>query len=152
MKVNYIFFILIFFVLQNCGYTPMYSNLKSQNYQMNIIDIKGNDEMNKIVNLQINNYSNKTSKKIIELKVKTFYEKDILSKDKKGKATNYLISTRIDFEVNNFSENNKFTYNEKTKIKNIDDKFELNSYEDAIKNNFISSSIKNFLLRVETIK
>ena len=58
MKVNYIFFILIFFVLQNCGYTPMYSNLKSQNYQINIIDIKGNDEMNKVVNLQINKYSN----------------------------------------------------------------------------------------------
>ena len=63
--------------------------------------------MNKVVNLQINKYSNKTSKKIIELKVKTFYEKDILSKDKKGKATNYLISTRIDFEVNNFSENDQ---------------------------------------------
>ena len=69
---------------------------------------------------------------------KTYYPKI------KGKATNYLISTRIDFEVNNFSENDQFTYNEKTKIKNIDDKFELNSYEDAIKNNFISSSIKNF--------
>ena len=49
--------------------------------------------MNNIVSSQIQKYSNSSSNKIFNLNVTTTYEKNVLTKNKKGEVTNYLIKT-----------------------------------------------------------
>ena len=84
----------------------------------------------------------------INLKISTFYEKNILSKNKKGEATKFLIKKTINFEVTNPEYKKNYSFNNETTINNINDKFELNNYENSIIENFISSKIEEFVLKL----
>ena len=104
--------------------------------------------MNNLVDNNIKKYSNNLSVNTINLKVSTTYKKNILSKNKAGEATSYLIVTGIEFQVLDFDKQNKFSFQDETKLTNISNKFELRNYENTIKNNFISSAIEKLILRI----
>ena len=104
--------------------------------------------MNNIFNIQIKRFSNDTSNNKRNLKIFTFYEKNILSKNKKGEATKFLIKKTINFEVTNPGYKKNYSFTNETTINNINDKFELNNYENSIIENFISSKIEEFVLKL----
>ena len=70
--------IIFFFILQNCGYTPIYSEFKNQQFKFEIISIEGSEEMNNLTNIQLKNFSNQLSNNLLKLKIKTDYKKIIL--------------------------------------------------------------------------
>ena len=148
MRKKFLLFFIFFFILQNCGYTPIYSEFKNQKFKFEIVSIDGNERMNNLTNVQIKNFSNQLSDNLLKLKIKTDYQKIILSKNKSGKATNFLLRKKIEFETLNLEKNQKLSFSEDSKTTNMDDKFEMKTYEDSIKTNFISSSIKNFILKI----
>lgn len=148
MRKKFLLFFIFFFILQNCGYTPIYSEFKNQKFKFEIVSIDGNERMNNLTNVQIKNFSNQLSDNLLRLKIKTDYQKIILSKNKSGKATNFLLRKKIEFETLNLEKNQKLSFSEDSKTTNMDDKFEMKTYEDSIKTNFISSSIKNFILKI----
>ena len=148
MRKKFLLFFIFFFILQNCGYTPIYSEFKNQKFKFEIVSIDGNERMNNLTNVQIKNFSNQLSDNLLRLKIKTDYQKIILSKNKSGKATNFLLRKKIEFETLNLENNKKLSFSEDTKTTNMDDKFEMKNYENSIKSNFISSSIKNFILKI----
>ena len=148
MKKKFLLLLIFFFVLQNCGYTPIYSEFKNQKFKFEIVSIEGNEGMKNLTNIQIKNFSNQQSNNLLSLKIKTDYQKIILSKDKSGKATNFLLRKKIEFETLNLENNKKHSFSEETKTTNMDDKFEMKNYENSIKSNFISSSIKDFILKI----
>ena len=104
--------------------------------------------MNNLVNINIKKYSNKISTNSINLKIDTNYKKNIISKNKAGEATSYLIVTGITFQVIDLEKPNIFTFKDETKLSNINNKFELRNYENSIKNNFISSAIEKLILKI----
>lgn len=148
MKEKFIHLIIFFLFLQGCGYTPIYSVQNKKDFKFNIIEINGNDQINDIFNIQIKRFSNNTSKNEIDLKIYTFYEKKILSKNKKGEASKFLIKKIISFEVTNKENQKNYSFSNETSINNIDDKFELNNYEKSIIENFVSSKIAEFILKL----
>ena len=148
MKKNFLYLILILVFVQNCGYTPIYSSKNKSFFKFNVYEFKGDEELNEILNIQIQRFSNNLSKNIIDLKIFSYYEKEILSKDKKGEATKFLMKKIINFEIVNSNNNSNFSFNKETTINNIDDKFELNNYEKSIKEDFISSSIDELILKL----
>ena len=148
MKKKFPLLLIFFFMLQNCGYTPIYSKFENQKFKFEIISIEGNETMNNFTDIQLKNLSNPLSDNLLSLRIRTDYQKIILSKNKSGKATNFLHKKRIEFETLNLENNQKISFSEDTKTTNIDDKFEMKNYEDSIKSNFISSSIKNFILKI----
>ena len=77
---NITLIILVLF-LYSCGYSSIYKNQKSQNFKINIIETKGNSEMNNLIKNEINLYSNKNSINKFDVEVETKYEKIILTKD-----------------------------------------------------------------------
>ena len=151
MKQKLLILIITFLLLQNCGYAPIYSNVKSMDYKINIVNLTGDDGMNNILTSQLKKYSGTTSDKILNLKIKTKYDKSILTRNKTGEITNYLIKTKIEFEVVNSSYNEKFVFEDETKTSSMDSNFDLDKYEDTIKNNFINSKIQAFLLKISSI-
>ena len=148
MKKKYIHLIIFFLFLQSCGYSPIFSVQNKTNFKFNIVEIKGNNRINDKFNIQIKRFSNDTSDKEINLKIFTFYEKNILSKNKKGEATKFLIKKTINFEVTNPEYKKNYSFSNETTINNISDKFELNNYENSIIENFISSKIEEFILKL----
>ncbi|WP_143323616.1 hypothetical protein [Candidatus Pelagibacter communis] len=103
--------------------------------------------MNNIVNSQIKKYENISREKNIFINIKTYYLKDILSKNKKGEVTNYLIKMEIEFEKID-GENKIYTFREEIKTSSMSNKFEFNKYENTIINNFINSQLEKFILKI----
>jgi len=148
MKKKFIYLLVFFLFFQNCGYAPIYSVQNKKNFKFNIIEVKGSNKMNDIVNIQIKRFSNNTSDNKLDLNISTSYEKNILSKNKKGEATKFLIKKTINFQIINSEEDKNYSFNNETIINNISDKFELNNYENSIIENFISSKIEVLILKL----
>ena len=109
MKKKFIHLIIFFLFLQNCGYSPIYSVQNRTKFKFNIIEIDGSNKMNNIFNIQIKRFSNDTSANKRNLKIFTFYEKSILSKNKKGEATKFLIKKTINFQIINSEEDKNYS-------------------------------------------
>ncbi len=147
MKKKIILLLIVFFSLSSCGYSPIYSNQSEINFNLKINKINGDDVMNNIVRSQIKKYENISGEKNIFINIKTNYLKDILSKNKKGEVTNYLIKMEIEFEKID-SENKIYTFREEIKTSSMSNKFEFNKYENTIINNFINSQLEKFILKI----
>ena len=135
---NITLIILVLF-LYNCGYSSIYKNQKTQNFKINIIEIKGNREMNNLIKNEIKSYTNTDSQKIYNIKINTDYKKEVLTKNSSGVITDYNLTTTSEVSINLKDQTKIFEFEESINIKNQSDTFEQNIYEKNIKRNFASS-------------
>lgn len=139
--------ILIFFLLflSNCGYTSLYKNQKIQDFGFNIIEMTGDNEINNLIINELKFYSNRNSNKKYNISVNSNYQKNIISKNSEGVATDYqlMVDTIIRININN--EDNTLNFKEKINIKSNSNSFEQRSYERNIKKNFASSIRNKFM-------
>ena len=96
---NITLMILVLF-LYSCGYSSIYKNQKLQNIKINIIEAKGNSEMNNLIKNEIKLYSGKNTTNIYNLKIDTDYLKETLTKDSDGLITDYKLSVTSIFKIN----------------------------------------------------
>ena len=144
-KFLYIFFIFIF--LNNCGFTPQFSKKNNSKIQINLINYSGNRDFNIKLNSQLNRYSssNKSLIKNFSINYISQLEKLIISKDSSGDPTEFQLIVKVNFDIQVNQKSQTITLSEKFNYKNIDDAFELKSYESIIINN-LASSILNKLI------
>ena len=152
MKKKIFIILFLFSFLHHCEYKPIYSNMDSLNFKFNVVDIKGDNEMNNLVISNMNKYSNLNSNETFDLKINTNYIKEDLIKNKKGEVTTFLIKKEISFQVSNNEINKSFEFTEQLKTKNNSDKFEFKKYEKSIKNNFVNSKINELILKLSSLK
>ena len=142
--------ILICFVLflSSCGYSSIYKNQKTQDFQLNIIEMSGDNEFNNLLKNEFKLYSNKNSKKQYDVSLNSKYQKIIVSKNSSGVATDYkiLVNTIVNIELNSKSHDLKFS--ESINIKNNSDSFEQNKYERNIKKNFASLIREKLVIKI----
>ena len=97
--------ILIFFLflLYGCGYTSIYKDQKYQDYQINILEMKGDNEFNNLIKNELKLYSNTNSNNKYNISIQSNYQKTIFSKNSEGVATDYkiLVNIRVDINLNN---------------------------------------------------
>ncbi len=148
-----IFLIFLIFLLNSCGYTPIYSskdsNYKIINFQKNI-----NNNLTNYIQNTINAFSNDEANKSLNINFE-FKEKIItVLKDSKGDPSKNRLNITVNLNVldtnqnliasNVFSEN--FEYN-------IDDnKFNLKQYEKNIKFNLVEQITQEILVFLANIK
>jgi outer membrane lipopolysaccharide assembly protein LptE/RlpB len=131
--------ILLLLFLSSCGYSSIYKNQKSLDFQLNIVETKGDYEMNNLIENEIKLYSNTNSSSIYNIKIDTNYEKEVLTKNSSGVVTDYNLSVASIFSINLKNKNQILKFEENINIKNQTDTFEQNTYEKNIKRNFASS-------------
>ena len=131
--------IILILFLYSCGYSSIYKNQTSQNFKINIIEKKGNSEMNNLIKNEIKLYSSENTTNIYNLKIDTDYIKETLSKDSAGVITDYKLSVISIFTVNLKEKTQVIKLKETINIKNQLDSFEQNTYEKNIKRSFASS-------------
>ena len=131
--------IILILFLYSCGYSSIYKNQTSQNFKINIIEKKGNSEMNNLIKNEIKLYSVKNTTNIYNLKIDTDYKKKILTKDSAGIITDYKLSVTSIFKVDLKGVTKVIELKETINIKNQSDSFEQNTYEKNIKRSFASS-------------
>ena len=148
-----IILIFLIFLLNSCGYTPIYSskdsNYKIINFQKNI-----NNNLTNYIQNTINAFSNDDANKSLNIKFEFEEEVIIVLKDSKGDPSKSRLNITVNLSVldtnqnliasNVFSEN--FEYN-------IDDnKFNLKQYEKNIKFNLVEQITQEILVFLANVK
>ena len=150
MKKYYLFIILLLF--SQCDYKPIYSQ-NDQNFGIKIIEFNEN-RSNKILATKLENYSYEKDKIFLyELKLLTFENKLVLSKDTKGDPL--LLGLKINLKIEVYEKDKliaKKEYNEQFNYQNLSKKFELNSYENDIRSNIYDKMITKILIDLTNLK
>jgi hypothetical protein len=142
--------ILISFLLfiYSCGYTSVYKNQNSNDFQINIVEMQGDSDINNMIKNELKFYSNKNSQNKYDISIISDYQKIIISKNSAGVATDYklLVDTKISINLNN--KTNIFKFSENINMKSNSNSFEQNNYERNLKENFASSIRDKFIIKI----
>ena len=144
---NIILFLFLFF-LNNCGYTSVYKNQKSQDFQISIIEMTGDNEINNLIKNELKFYSNRNSNIKYNISINSNYQKIIVSKNSAGVATDYKLIAETVISFDKEGKNNILNFNENINIKSNSNSYEQNNYEKSIKKNFASSISNKFIIKI----
>ena len=152
MKSKFFLFFLLFLLLSNCGYKPIYST-KNLNFTIESIE-KSNTSLNNKFAKSINalTLKSKDNDKKINIKIESNKEIKIKSKDSKGNALVFELEVFLKFVIldeNNGSEklfSRKITYN------NSDDKFKIKQYENELEDILIAKIVEDLIKYLSNIQ
>ena len=143
-----IIIVITLFILNNCGYTPIYSS-KENNFYIKEISQKDRSKLNtKIVN-NIKKFSNQNSENIIQLEISSNKKIDIITKDKKGDPSKFQMTIFININIlnkNNYEINKTKSFSAKFNYKNNSNKFSLKQYEQEIENILINKIVEESII------
>tara|TARA_X000000368_G_C22628784_1_gene535643 strand:+ start:122 stop:592 length:471 start_codon:yes stop_codon:yes gene_type:complete len=144
MYKKFILLIVLFNLISHCGFTPLYVNQKNVNFTIVSIKFTGDKTINKFLKSRLYQFQkDKKDNKEFTINVNTKYEKNILTKDKTAKTTNYELSFIALFEISSNGQIIKILKISDTEImNNINDDFEEQTNERIAKQNFASSTSK----------
>jgi len=143
MKNKSILLILLFFILANCGFEPIYSSKKS-NFNIGEIKITNKNKFNSMIKNNLKNISNNESQNKFDLIINSEKKRIISSKDTKGNPQ--LLTMIISVEVQIIKDNvikNKKNFSQDFSYSNNSNKFGLAQYEKDIEKNLINKIIEN---------
>ena len=141
-----LFFILIVLnILQGCGYSPMYSSNSKLIINIEEINLNGDWELNNYIKNSLERHSSENQTKKYKININTIYNKKTITKDSTGKTTNFLFEMEANINLISTKINKSFTFKEKFKMNNFEDKITEKNYERSNKQN-IANLIVNKLI------
>ena len=143
--------ILTLIILNNCGYTPIYSK-KNYNFEIKNIEMLGETTINKLLSNKLKVYKNNPeAKNSLSLIINSQSFKTTITKDKKGNPTQFSMSINVDVKVIDDSNNQiETTFSENSTYDNSDNKFDLRKYEDNLVKNMSEKIFSELTLFIQT--
>ena len=147
--------LILLFLLSSCGYEAIHSKKNFINYSFSVSELSfiGDRTVNLKIKEKINNYTQSKKDKDFTLRISSTSEKTILAKNTAGDATSFKNTISINVEVlmsnkikSNFIILESFNYN------NISNKFNLNKYEEKIKNNLAETASDKLIFKLSNIQ
>ena len=138
-----IFVVIALFMLNNCGYSPIYSS-KNNNFYIDISQ-KDRSKLNSKIENNIKKFSNQNTKNIIQLEISSNKKINTISKDKKGDPSRFNMTISLTINIlnkNNYEINKTKSFTEKFDYNNNSNKFLLRQYEKDIEDNLINKIIE----------
>ena len=142
-----IYIVIALFVLNNCGYTPIYSS-KNNNFYIDIWQ-KNRSKLNSKIENNIKKFSNQNNENTIQIEISSNKKINIISKDKKGDPSRFsmIISLTINtLNKNNYEINKTKSFSENFDYNNNSNKFSLKQYEKDIEDNLINKIIERSII------
>ena len=146
------FLISIIFLINSCGYNAIYSSTNKYGFNIEKIELTGDDSVARNIKNNLNKVSNKSNERSIKIFGEITYEKSSQTKDLAGNTTQYRLITKSEFKIITSKEEINFIIKENFDMKNFDDEFEEKKYEDTIKENFARSISNKLLLQISRLK
>tara|TARA_B100000287_G_scaffold276327_1_gene260275 strand:- start:154 stop:612 length:459 start_codon:yes stop_codon:yes gene_type:complete len=137
--------IFLYLFLINCDYKPIYSLKNNNNFDIRNIEFEGDQIINGLLNQKILRFKKDKSDIKYDLKIASNYNKKSLSKDTAGITTKYQLTLSVNFMINSKNLKDEIKIVKKFSMKNIDNKFDEQVYENNIKNN-LSDMVLNDLI------
>ena len=138
--------------ITNCGYSPIYTNIKNDNLNLKIISSSGDVEINNIIKIKFSEVGNSNSKDSFKVDINSNYKKETLTRDTAGNTTDYRLNLKVTFTTNVKGESQEFIFNEKSDMKKKDDTFEEEKYEKILKREMINLIIQKYTSQLLLIK
>ena len=147
MTKKFVIPLILIFILNSCGYSPIYST-KYQDFKLNNIILNGERDINKILKRRLDNYTqNDSAEKIYNVTINSSLQKNIASKDKKGNPTRFTLNVNVDLTIDDKSGKSvEINFNEKNSYNNKDEKFELQIYENNLIKNMSEKILSDMIL------
>ena len=123
---KFIILSLFFLLLNNCGYSPIYSS-KSLNFSINNIEKQNNILNNKFAEI-IRGLVDSNNDRKINIGIASNKNVEIKSKDTKGNPLIYELNISLTITIIDSNKKPK-EFTENTSFNNNDDKFELSNYQ-----------------------
>ena len=149
---NFLFLILII-SLTSCGYSPVLKLNENSNFNIKDAKLEGDRLVNNHLRIKLKRYNNQKGD-TFNIFVKSNYKKIILSKDLKGRATDYKLQLNIIFDVRkldpkeNEEFNKSFSFNEEFVLKDNNFKFDEENDEKSIKRNLVDTIFDKFIIEL----
>ena len=140
--------IIALIILTGCGFAPMHSKKNNSNFSIEQINFSGERELNNFLKIGLSRYKSSNDKKFF-IDVESEFSKNIITKDKTGKATNYELIANVTFNIESIK---KIEYSEKKIIENLNDNFEQTKKERAVKQIFATSIINKLINQLSIIQ
>ena len=135
-------------ILTGCGFTPMHSKKNNTNFSIEQINFSGERELNNFLKIGLTRYKSSSDKKFF-IDVESEFSKNIITKDKTGKVTNYELVANVTFK---FKSSKEIEFNEKKIIDKSNDNFEQTKKERAVKQIFATSIINKLINQLSIIQ
>tara|TARA_B100001564_G_C20364840_1_gene545126 strand:- start:67 stop:525 length:459 start_codon:yes stop_codon:yes gene_type:complete len=147
-------FILLFtlFILNGCGYAPIYSKTTNNELNLELISFDGDREINKAIRYNLERYANKNNKNKFIIKTTSNYIKNAGTKNLAGNVTSYNIAASVNFQITSTKINKEFQFSETSAINNQNNQLDETIYEENIKKNFAELFSKKLILQLLKIK
>ena len=147
MTKKFVIPLILIFILNSCGYSPIYST-KYQDFKLSNIILNGERDINKILKRRLDNYTqNDSAEKIYNVTINSSLQKNIASKDKKGNPTRFTLNVNVDLTIDDKSGKSvEINFNEKNSYNNKDEKFELQIYENNLIKNMSEKILSDMIL------
>ena len=143
---------LLFLMLANCGFSPIYSVSDNQKIDINIKSIEGDRLINNQIISQLNRIDDDKSKNKFNIDINTLYNKSISSKDTTGATSSYQLDVVSEIIIGSKDSVEKINITEKFIMdKNVNTVDERN-YERTIKKTFASLIVKQVLTKLYSKK
>ena len=142
-----IFVVITLFMLNNCGYNPIYSS-KNNNFYIDIPQ-KDKSKLNSKIANNLKIFSNQNSKNIIQLEISSNKKINTIQKDKKGDPSRFQMTILLNINVlnkNNNEINKTKSFSSSFNYSNDSNKFSLKQYEKDIEDNLINKIVKESII------
>ncbi len=144
--------VLILLILNNCGFTPLYSS-KNSNY--NIISIEKNisNNLTNYIENRINVLSNENSEKNFKINFNLTEDIAVILKDSKGDPKKNRLTITVDLSLFKSDQDliSVKEFSESFEYKIQDNKFNLRQYEKNIKFNLVEDIAQQILVFLASI-
>tara|TARA_B100001057_G_scaffold395893_1_gene405510 strand:+ start:3001 stop:3453 length:453 start_codon:yes stop_codon:yes gene_type:complete len=147
-----ILLVLIFLMLNNCGFTPLYSS-KNSNYKILSIEKNISNNLTNYIQNSINILSNKNSEKKFQINFNLIEDIIVVLKDSKGDPKKNRLTITVDLSI--FGEDQNLIslkeFSESFEYNIQDNKFNLRQYEKNIKFNLVEDITQQILVFLASV-
>ena len=147
-------FFLIFLFLMSCGYSPIYQTNQKLNFKLDLINFSGDKKVGREIVKNIEELRKNKSENILNISFETLKTESIVTKDKKGNASSYKLSLKVDLDLVNKNTDKKFSksFLKETTYNSMDNKFELKQYKTNLERNMVSQILQDINIFFDTIQ
>ena len=133
------------FVLNNCGYTPIYSS-KEKNFYIEKISQKNASKLNSKIANNLKIFSNENSKNIIQIEINSVKKIETTQKNNKGDPSRFQMTIVLNINIISENYNKTKTFSSDFNYSNDSNKFSLKQYEKEIENTLINKIVEKSVI------
>ena len=140
-----IIIVIALFILNNCGYTPIYSS-KENNFYIEKISQKSTSKLNSKIANKLKIFSNVNSENIIQIEINSVKKIETTQKDNKGDPSRFQMIIELNINIISENYNKTKTFSSDFNYSNDSNKFSLKQYEKEIEDTLISKLIEKSVI------